>query len=96
MFIKDDIEFIKIIFHFFADAGKTKWTAIAISGSLAILYFRIFFPRRSGFNDTSEDYTQGPDYGWFKIKVVGIILISVGGGMLAYYQLPDWFPNFFK
>jgi hypothetical protein len=29
-------------------------------------------------------------------SLIGSIFISAGSGMLAYYQLPDWFPNFFK
>lgn len=33
---------------------------------------------------------------WSKIKVFVWIALSVGSGVLAYHQLPQWFPNVFK
>jgi hypothetical protein len=93
---KDDLEFFRIIYRFFADADRLTWTSIGVTVVVGFLYFRLFFPRRDGFNDIPDDYTKGPDYEWMKLKIFAFILISVGAGVLAYHQLPDWFPHIFK
>ena len=36
------------------------------------------------------------DYQWSELKMIIWIGLSVGGGILAYYQLPKWFPHVFR
>lgn len=90
--LKDDLEFFRIIYRFFADADKLMWASIGVAAFVGFLYFRFFFPKRDGFDDLPED-----DYQWFKTKLYAFILLAVGAGALAYYyQLPDWFSRAFK
>ena len=94
--LKDDLEFFRIIYRFFADADRLTWSSIGVTVVVGFLYFRLFFPRRDGFDDTAPDYSKGPDYEWLKGKLMMFILISVGAGLLAYNQLPSWFPHIFR
>lgn len=93
---KDKFEFFRIIYRFFADADRLTWISTGVAVVTGFLYFRFFFPKRDGFNQVPDDYTAGPDYQWLKWKVIMFILISAGAGVLAYYQLPEWFPRAFK
>ena len=36
------------------------------------------------------------DYQWSELKIIIWIGLSVVCGVLAYYQLPEWFPNVFR
>ena len=72
------------------------WASIGVGLVVAILYFKLFFGNRGGFNNLPEDLNQGSDCQWFKLKIWMWILISAGSGLLAYHQLPDWFPSFFQ
>jgi len=104
-FIKDDAEFLRVIYHFFADADRRTWAAIGCGLFVAFLYFRIFFRDVSGFEEdvdksgkipiVDEDYDY-VDSKWSGIKIWIWFLISVIGGMAAYYQLPGWFPGLLK
>jgi hypothetical protein len=89
-------EFVAIFVRFFTEADKLTYFALGIGLIVAAFYFQLFFRKRDGFNDLPEDLKQGPDFQWRKLKILMWIFISAGSGMLAYYQLPDWFPNFFK
>jgi hypothetical protein len=88
--------FFGLFIVFFADADRLTWVSIGVTVIVGFFYFRLFFPRRDGFNDIPDDYAKGPDYEWLKLKVTMFILISAGTCVLAYYQLPDWFPHAFK
>ena len=94
--LKDDLEFFRIIYRFFVDADKLTWTAIGLSALVGFFFFRAFFPKKDGFNDLPDDFTQGPDYQWLRLKIMMYVLIIGGTGFLAYHQLPDWFPHAFK
>lgn len=63
---------------------------------VGFLYFRLFFPRRDGFDDLPEDHSTGPDFEWAQWKLIAFVVLSAGTGLLAYHQLPDWFPHTFK
>jgi hypothetical protein len=72
---------------------------------VAILYFGLFFRGASGFKDDVNKAGKIPivhrDYDyveskWSNNKLWIWICLSAGSGVLAYYQLPDWFPRLFK
>ena len=97
-------EFYLILVHFFQRAGKQHYAAIGVGLLVAFLYFRIFFRDTSGFGEDVETAGKIPlvdrDYDyveskWSYNKIIIWILLSVGSGVLAYYQLPDWFPRWF-
>lgn len=94
--LRNGFEFFRMIYRFFADADRLTWTSIAVAALAGFLYYRLFFPKRDGFNDIPADYASGPDYQWLKWKLIIFIMISAGAGVLAYHQLPDWFPNAFR
>jgi hypothetical protein len=94
--LKSDLEFFRIIYRFFADADRLTWASIAVSVVTGYLYFRLFFPKRDGFNEIPDDYTSRADFKWLELRMMMFILVSVGAGLLAYHQLPDWFPHAFR
>jgi hypothetical protein len=103
--LKNDMEFFRIIYRFFADGTKLKYSAIGIGLLVAFLYFKIFFRDSSGFEEEAENAGKMPivnrDYDyvetqWSKGKIYVWIGLSVGCGIAAYYQLPQWLPHFFK
>ena len=89
-------QFVMIVVEFFENADRLNYAALGVSLLVAILYGRIMFRRRVGFNDLPEDFTRGVDYQWLKLKVYIFVMLAVGSGVLAYYQLPEWFPGPFK
>jgi len=93
---KDDLEFFRMVYRFFADADRLTWASIGVTVVVGFLYFRLFFPRRDGFDDLPDDYSTGIDYQWAKWKIIAFIMLSAGTGILAYHQLPGWFPHVFK
>jgi hypothetical protein len=94
--LKNVLDLFRIIYRFFADADRLTWASIGVTLVVAVLYFRLFFPQKDGFNDIPDDYTKGPDYEWLKLRVILFIMISGGLGVLAYHQLPGWFPSAFR
>jgi hypothetical protein len=103
--LKNDIEFFRIIYHFFADGTKLTYAAIGFGLFVAFLYFRIFFRDISGFEEDADKAGKIPivdkdydyvDSKWSGEKIWVWILLSVGSGILAYYQLPSIFPRLFK
>jgi hypothetical protein len=104
-FIKDDGKFFWVIYHFFADADRRTWAAIGFGLFVAFLYFRIFFRDVSGFEEDVDKSGKIPivdkDYDYVESKWSGNkiwiwILLSVGSGIAAYYQLPELFPRLLK
>jgi len=103
--IKHDMEFFRIIYHFFADATLLTYAAMTVGVLVAILYFSLFFRDVSGFEDDVEKSNQIPivdraydyvDSKWSSQKITIWIFLSVGSGILAYYQLPHWLPHLFS
>jgi hypothetical protein len=41
-------------------------------------------------------FVDKTDYQWSELKIIIWIGLSVVCGVLAYYQLPEWFPNVFR
>jgi hypothetical protein len=84
-----------IICSFIIHDTKVTWAAAALGLVVSIVYFRIFFGSWDDFRDAWSDFWRG----LFKRQLGGRIsfwvIISVGSAMLAYYQLPEWFPRLF-
>jgi hypothetical protein len=88
----DFIEFFRMIYDFFVHGTKLTYAAMGVGLVMAVLYFRIFFKNIDGFMESlSGDwrYPRGSPLLWLWI------MVSAGSGVLAYYQLPEWFPHFF-
>jgi hypothetical protein len=75
---------------------------------VAVLYFRIIFGSFGGFKldlnnaannplflNSNHDHYDHSESQWSRSKIVIWILLSIGCGVLAYYQLPGWFPSLF-
>jgi hypothetical protein len=97
-------EFILIPIQFFQTATKLHYAAIGFGLVVAFLYFCIFFRDASGFGqdvakankipllDRDYDYIEKK---WSHQKIMIWLALSVGSSVLAYHQLPDWFPQWF-
>ncbi|MDR3457438.1 MAG: hypothetical protein P4N60_08330 [Verrucomicrobiae bacterium] len=103
--LKDELEFFRIIYRFFADGNRLTYAALGVGLFVAMLYFRIFFRDVDGFEDDVDKSERIPildknydyiDSKWSSNKIMIWLLLSVGCGIAAYYQLPDWFPHIFK
>ena len=68
------------------------YASIGIGLLMAVLYFGIIFRDIDGFKENlAEDgvaWQANP-------RLLFWIMISVGCGILAFYQLPEWFPHVF-
>jgi len=107
--LKSDAEFLRMIchsiYHFFANGTRLTYAAIGVAVLVACLYFGAFFRNVSGFVDDLDQaaksnefnpFTNNVNSRWSKGKITIWILLSLGSGILAYYQLPVIFPHFFK
>jgi hypothetical protein len=97
-------EFFLIPVQYFQHAGKQDYVAIGVGIIVAVLYFRLFFRDVSGFKDDINNAGKIPklhrdydriDAKWSNGKIMFWIILSVGSGVLAYHQLPDWLPQWF-
>ncbi len=104
MALKDNAEFLRMIYDFFAHGTKRTYAALGVGLIMAILYFRVFFRGASGFKGDVDEAGKLPlvnqdydrlDTEWSKMKIMVWICFSVGCGALAYYQLPQWLPGVF-
>lgn len=102
---KDYLQLFQSIYRFFADGDRLTYAALGVALLTAFFYFRIFFRNASGFQDDIEKSDKIPlvdrDYDyveskWSEHKIMIWIMISIGCGVGAYYQLPVWFPHMFK
>ncbi|HEV2331026.1 MAG TPA: hypothetical protein VGY56_19765 [Verrucomicrobiae bacterium] len=84
-----------IIGSVFAQVTKLAWAAMGIGLVVAILYFKIFFKNWDDFQDAWSDFWRGLFRRQLAGRISFWIIISAGSGMLAYYQLPEWFPHLF-
>jgi hypothetical protein len=89
------MEFGPIICGIAVHGSKLIYTAAGVGLGVAILYFKLFFKDWDDFKDAWSDFWRG----LFRRQIAGRIsfwiIISVGSAMLAFYQLPDWFPHLF-
>lgn len=92
-------------------ASKLTYASIGVGLLIAFLYFKLFFRDSAGFAEDAERAakmqwwrewvfwhrgSEYVDYQWSEMKVLIWIGISVGSGILAYYQLLGWFPQMFR
>ena len=86
-------------------ANRLTVVSVGIGILVAFLYFQAFFRDASGFGLDVEEAAKPAwwlfgcnrvDSEWSHLKITVWLLLSVGTGVIAYYQLPGWFPAFFK
>ncbi len=101
----DYLSIIRDIYHVLAHGTKLTYAAIGVGLLVAFFYFKIFFRDISGFQDDAEESGKepliDPDYDhinsqWSGMKITIWLMLSFGAGMLAYHQLPQWFPHLFR
>ncbi len=87
-------------------ANRQTIAAVGVGILVAFLYFKAFFQDASGFDEDVKEAVK-PDWWWIfgrrsvesewsHLKITVWLLISVGTGVIAYHQLPGWFPALFK
>jgi hypothetical protein len=91
----DHAQFGWIICTAFVYSAKAMYGAVSVGLVVAVLYFRIFFKSLSDFQDAWVDFGRGLFSRQLSARISFWIIISAGSGMLAYYQLPEWFPHLF-
>ena len=99
------------ILHALTGASRLTYASVGVGLLIALLYFKLFFRDSAGFTEDTENAakafwlrrwvfwypnSQYVDYKWSEMKVLIWIGLSVGSGILAYYQLPGWFPQVFQ
>jgi hypothetical protein len=95
------MDFIDSITH----ASRLTYAATGVGVLVAILFFKLFFTDFSGFWECVR-YWLRPDIislfrgewdedRWAELKLFIWAALSVGCGVLSYYQLPGWFPSMF-
>lgn len=89
------MHFGSIITGIVLHSPKLIGTATGVGVGVAIVYFKIFFKDWDDFKDAWSDFWRGLFRRQFAGRISFWIIISVGSGMLAFYQLPDWFPHLF-
>lgn len=92
-------------------APKLTYASIGVGLLVAFMYFKLFFKDSSGFAQDADNTakifwlrrwvfwyrnSQYDDCRWSELKVFIWVGIAAGSGILAYYQLPDWFPQVFR
>jgi hypothetical protein len=92
---RDHMEFGWIIYNISGHGAKLSCAAMVIGLVVGILYFRIFFRSLDDFREAWADFWRGLLSRQLSGRISFWIIISVGSGMLAYYQLPEWFPHLF-
>jgi len=99
------------LFQVVTSASKLTYASVGIGLFIAVLYFKLFFQDSDGFAEDAENTAEmlsTPrwmfwsrrssyiDCQWSEIKIITWLGISVGCGVLAYYQLPAWLPQVFR
>jgi hypothetical protein len=92
---KVDFESLWSIYQFLADADKLTWASVGVAVITGILYYRLFLPGPDNLSRIQPDYMQNPYYHVMNWRVMILCIISAGAGLLAYHQLPIWFPHAF-
>jgi hypothetical protein len=98
------------LLHVVSSASRLTYASVGVGLAVAFLYFRLFFKDLSGFAEDSKNVTRLWPLGgllllfrpdaydecqWSRLKLLIWLGLSVGCGVLAYYQLPVWFPRIF-
>lgn len=90
-------QFFLIPVEFFQQATELTYASLGIAAIIGILWFRIMFRKRDGFDDhPTIDLTQGTEYEWTKWKLIALLMMCVLSYLAAYHQLPTWFPSAFS
>jgi hypothetical protein len=91
-------------------ASPRAWAAVGVGIFIAALFFKIIFGDFEGFIECVRYWFQsgfisqltsalrgedGMERQWGELKLFVWIALSVGCGILAYYQLPGWLPGLF-
>ena len=64
---------------------------------MAAVLFKLFFRDWKDFNSGVDSlFRNMAKQNWSTVKVWVWLLFSVGFGFASYYQLPKWFPDFFR
>jgi len=97
--------YLKSVLHWIYSAigvPPLTFAAVGVGLLVGVLYFKIIFGSFGGFRQDVENDAKIPfadkDYDfvesqWSHTKIAIWLLLSVGSGVLAYYQLPRWFPD---
>jgi hypothetical protein len=85
--------------------SRQVWAAIGVGVFIAALFFKLIFGDFQGFVEGVRYWLQTILYSavrgewtekeWGALKLFVWIALSVGCGLLAYYQIPHWLPGFF-
>lgn len=89
----------------FTSMSPRAWAAIGVGVFIAVLFFKLIFGDFDGFIECARFWFQ-PDFisflrgewtedKWGELKLFVWIGLSVGCGILAFYQLPGWLPGIF-
>jgi hypothetical protein len=93
--LKDDAEFFRMIYGFFAHGTRLTYAAMGVALLMAVLYFRIIFEDWEGFQEALNEGYTSLFGGTISPRLMLWLMISVGCGFLSYYQFPVWFPHIF-
>jgi len=101
-------ELIVHLWHVLATTPRLGCASIGVGLLIAVIYFKLFFRDVEGFGEDVDRSPSGtwydlflpvfyrsPDMQWSDMKFIIWVAMSVGGGVLAYHQLPGWFPSWF-
>lgn len=80
---------------------KLDIASIGVGLLVAFLFFKPLFGNSSGFRDSWGNFgswlpgRNWVNVEWAELKIEIWLLLSVGSGFLAHYNLPGWFPKWF-
>jgi uncharacterized membrane protein len=93
--------FVNSAFH----ASLLTYAAIGVGMFMAAFLFRLFFQDFTDFWECVRYWLRPDILSWFKgesvedawseMKLFVWVALATGSGILAYHQLPGWFPGFF-
>jgi hypothetical protein len=93
-------EFILIPVQFFQHATALTYCSLGIATAIGVLYFKIMFPKKDVIDEHPTigffRIFRSTEYEWLKLKLIIWTGICAGSYLLAYHQLPDWFPSLFR
>lgn len=97
-------EGLAILARYFQHAGRLDYASIAVGVIVGVLYCRIIFRPAPGFGENAGSAESTPmeykrsawaEYRLTRGKILLLLFLSVGSGIMAYHQLPGWFPQWF-
>ena len=83
------------------DVSRVTWVSLGLAVLFAVLTARVFFASLEEFGNGLSNlgrrrFLRSTDEDWSGLKIWVWILLSAAVGFSAHYQLPKWFPDFFK